>query len=263
MHRSIAHNKLIQAVGLGIFVIVAANVLFFVVANIMHICGVDSNTIGVAVSLPAWPWTHPAHLYGLLTYMFAQVNVLHLAYNMLWLWCFAGILRGHGVSCGYAAVVYLVGGVVGGLSYLLAGATGVVPRNGMLLGSSAAVLAVAAAAGMRFGAYKMSVFPLGHIAVRWIAAGMIAITLIASSPMQLFPHVAGLIAGVLSVFAHKYYVRRKSAAKPMTSRLSDDEQSEFDALLAQVSDSGFNALSHESQQRLFALSKRINNSRSK
>lgn len=85
------------------------------------------------------PWT-------VLTYMFAQYDVLHILFNMLWLYWFGTIML-YRCTPAQMLTLYLYGGLGGALLFLAA--YNLLPlfagSTGMLIGSSASVMAIVTA----------------------------------------------------------------------------------------------------------------------
>ena len=120
--------------------IVLVNAVVFVIVHIAALFGI--GYVGEWLMLPqSWtevmstPWT-------LLTYMFAHFDFLHILGNMLCLYCF-GIVALDLMTPRRFVATYIAGGLAGAAAYLFAAEF--VPSPG-LIGSSAAVMAVAAAA---------------------------------------------------------------------------------------------------------------------
>ncbi len=93
------------------------------------------------VHLSERPWT-------ILTYMFTHVNIIQILSNMLWLWAFGFILQ-ELTGNKKLIPVYIYGGVVGGLVFILANY--LIPPlrpsigTALLLGGNASTMAVAVA----------------------------------------------------------------------------------------------------------------------
>lgn len=86
------------------------------------------------------PGALTAHPWGIVSYLFIHINVLHLTVNMLWLLAFGTMLE---KTAGRGALLsaFVAGAVAGAVVFAVAA-----PGGGYLIGSSAAVLAVAFAA---------------------------------------------------------------------------------------------------------------------
>ena len=120
--------------------IVLVNAVVFVFVHIAALFGI--GYAGEWLMLPqSWtavvsmPWTP-------LTYMFVHFDFLHILGNMLCLYCF-GIVALDLMTPRRFVSTYIAGGLAGAAAYLFAAKF--VPSPG-LIGSSAAVMAVAAAA---------------------------------------------------------------------------------------------------------------------
>jgi len=94
-----------------LYALIAANVSVFVAVAVFGIF--DGGRMLSWLVLPSWLPSMLRQPWSVLSYMFVQTDVLHLLFNMLWLYCFGSILL-H-VNGGRALVrVYVAGGVAGG-----------------------------------------------------------------------------------------------------------------------------------------------------
>ena len=120
------------------------NVIFFLASLVAPKYGVDlTEVLGLHYFMAS-----DFHLYQLVTYMFMHADVLHLLFNMLWLYWF-GQLFLYLFSEKHFRGVYLLGGLCGAALYILA--YNVFPyfsasvQGALLIGASASVLAIAVA----------------------------------------------------------------------------------------------------------------------
>lgn len=264
-----------QAAAGGTWVLLAANLAVFIAVHAAYFCGVSEMAIARAVTLPAEPMMWLRHPWTAVTYMFVQWDFTHLLFNMVWLWSF-GVLasrlmvRGRTVFAAYAA-----GGLAAAAVFVLTGALRA--GNGILLGSSAAVLGVVCATGVLRGRCTVTLILLGSVQVRWLAAGVTALVLITSvadkGTAEVCAHAAGAIAGVLTGLIEMRRRRRVIRPADMTPKpfgrrgaeygprprkgLLPAEQAELDGLLDVVRRGGYNALSVNQRIRLFDLSSKI------
>lgn len=145
------------------------------------------------------PWT-------LFTYMFTHEAVWHMISNMLWLWSFGYILQ-QLTGNRHLAPVYLYGGILGGIFYLLAvnfipalhhSASEIAP----LQGAGPAILAVATATTLISPGFRIFPFLNGGIPL-WILAVLFAGVDYAFISTQgtgvLIAHFAGVLSGVFYV----------------------------------------------------------------
>lgn len=140
------------------------------------------------------PWT-------LFTYMFVHAGLLHILFNMLWLYWF-GALFLYVFSTKHLRGLYILGGLCGGVFYILAynlfplfsaevgGAT--------LVGASASVLAIVVATAYREPDYPIRLFLLGSIRVKYLALIVIGLDVLSITSANAGGHIAhlgGALAG--------------------------------------------------------------------
>ena len=103
--------------------IVWINIGVFVALRLLAIVGVFSgnpsliNTILLWVELPSSPAVLVTRPWTLISYMFAQYDLLHIVFNMLWLYWFGTMFRMVGTSR-QLLVLYLYGGIAGAVLFL-------------------------------------------------------------------------------------------------------------------------------------------------
>lgn len=141
------------------------------------------------------PWT-------LLTYMFMHAGIMHILFNMLWLYWF-GRLFLQFFSAKHLRGVYLLGGICGGLLYMVA--YNVFPyfqymiEGSFLLGASASVLAIVAATAYREPNYPIPLLLIGNIRLKYLALVVIGTDLLfltSSNAGGHISHLGGALAGV-------------------------------------------------------------------
>ncbi len=190
------------------------------------------------------PWT-------VFTYMFTQYELLHLLFNMIWLFWFGRIFMSLFPTGRRLLVLYLTGGLGGAACYMLA--CTLLPAdmglNGRLIGSSAAVIAVVTATGILCPNRRMYLGFNISMAVKWVAVLTISIDLITITISNVgghFAHMGGIIVGVT------YALYLKKVFKD-----SADTHNEMTQLLDKVKRSGYTSLSPSERKRLSTLSQRI------
>ncbi|MCM1503844.1 MAG: rhomboid family intramembrane serine protease [Muribaculum sp.] len=146
------------------------------------------------------PWT-------IVTYMFAQYDVFHILFNMVWLYWFGAIFLIVGDQRRLTAL-YVYGGVGGGLLFMLA--YNFLPVfagvHGWLIGSSASVIAIVAATAILHPDYKVGLLFLGPVALKWIAIVTIAIDFMSVTGANgggHVSHIGGAIVGLIYAMALK------------------------------------------------------------
>ena len=142
------------------------------------------------------PWT-------LVTYMFLHIDVLHLLFNMLWLYAFGRIfllfLDGRRL-----VGIYITGGIAGALLYVVAYAVFPYFRDmGMtsyLMGASASVMAIVFAVSFYRKDYTINLLFIGQIKLLYLALGVFAIDFFSITSANAGGHIAhigGALWGLL------------------------------------------------------------------
>jgi membrane associated rhomboid family serine protease len=212
------------------------------------------------------PWT-------LLTYMFTHHSVWHLLSTSLWLWCFGYILQDLAGN-NKLIPIYLYGGLVGGLVFLLGNNMVPVLERGIantspLLGAGAAVMAIAVATTTLAPDYR--IFPLinGGIPLWVLTAIFVAIdfaTLASGNGAIAAGHLAGGVVGYL--FIHQLRRGRDWGAWMISLMNWFDDlfspekkhrtKSPKDKLHYQSDRKPYQKISNVTQQRLDAILDKIN-----
>lgn len=227
------------------------------------------------------PWT-------LVTYMFAQYDVFHLLFNMLWLYWFGTVFMITGTGRRMAAL-YLLGGVGGGILFMTAYA--VLPvfagMEGWLIGSSAAVIAIVTATAILNPDYRFHLFLLGEVPLKWIAIVTIIIDMVNVTGYNgggHVSHIGGALVGVVYALALKrgiditrpvnrvidmianmfvplFRVNRRKC-RPDGGRMPQNKAGKtdevvLDDILAKIKMSGYTALTQEEKRKLFEISRNI------
>ena len=140
------------------------------------------------------PWT-------LVTYMFAHYGMLHILFNMLWLYWLGRIFMEF-FSPKQLTGVYLLGGWGGALLFLLA--YNLLPHLSMghyfLIGASASVIAIVVATAVYTPNYKIGLLFLGEVSLKWVAIVTVAIDLLSMEGGNLgssIAHIGGAIVGAI------------------------------------------------------------------
>ncbi|WP_239059540.1 rhomboid family intramembrane serine protease [Bacteroides sp. 224] len=119
--------------------------------------------------------------WSLFTYMFMHAGILHILFNMLWLYWFGNIFLQF-FSSKHLRGLYLFGGLCGGLLYMIA--FNVFPyfepvvESSVMVGASASVLAIVAAAAYRAPDYRINLLLFGPVRLKYLAIGVIILDLV-------------------------------------------------------------------------------------
>ena len=155
-----------------IFVNVGIFLLTALVSITLALFNFNSSGIFRWLELPASITRLCYQPWALITYMFMHANLMHLLFNMLWLYCF-GRLFLFFFSARHLRGLYFFGGIVGGLFYILA--YNIFPYfkdsvdYSYLLGASASVLAVSIAVAVKSPEYKVNFMFIGTVRLKYIA----------------------------------------------------------------------------------------------
>jgi len=230
------------------------------------------------------PWT-------LLTYFFTHEGFFHIIFNMLFLFWFGKIIVEY-LGDQRAISMYIIGGIVGGLFYILI--YNLIPyfhervAGSLMLGASAGVYAVVVGAATFMPNYTFFLMFLGPVKIKYIAIFYIILSFsqtIGANAGGELAHLGGALMGfifirqlqrgndigtpILSVMewfkglfrpSPKIRVTHKSkkftGSKKAPSSSSKTDQDEIDAILDKISHSGYESLSKEEKQKLFNASKK-------
>lgn len=279
------HVRLIF-INVGVFILTA---LLAVVLQLFN-CPVDYllQWLEMPASISQFlcqPWT-------LITYMFMHAGLLHILFNMLWLYWF-GELFLQFFSSKHLRGLYILGGICGGLLYLLA--YNIFPyfapmiSYSYLLGASASVLAIVAATAYRAPNVPIRLLLLGTLPLKYLALiviGLDFLFLTSSNAGGHIAHVGGALAGLAfartldkgtdlsllinrcidgltSLFKKKRYHTKMNIKSGGKRRNDYDynshkkaQNNEIDRILDKLKKSGYESLTSEEKKSLFDASKR-------
>ena len=233
-------------------------------------------------SLPRFiiqPWS-------VLTYMFMHAGVLHILFNMLWLYWFGALFLNF-FSARHLRGVYILGGICGGLLYMTA--YNIFPyfrpmtEYSFMLGASASVLAIVAATAYREPDYPIRLFLFGTVRLKYLALVVIVTDLLFITSSNAGGHIAHLggalfgwffivgvrrnrdfASGIVNFFEgigrlfqrkKKMRVRYKKHVSEMNDREYNahkkNEQERINEILDKISRSGYESLTREEKAILF------------
>jgi membrane associated rhomboid family serine protease len=228
------------------------------------------------------PWT-------LLTYSFVHFEFFHALFNLLNLYWFGALVQEY-LGNRRLVSLYVLGALAGAVFYLLA--FNFIPafRNepAILFGASASVTAIIMGAATLLPDYTFSLFILGPVRIKYIAAFVILLSVIAinqGNPGGGIAHIGGAIMGfffIRQLQAGRDLGRPVQAVGDWVSRMAGrsgpsvsyrntaeapgasarksasfmPEQEEIDGILDKISRSGYESLSKEEKQKLFKASQK-------
>lgn len=185
--------------------IVYINIAIFLVLRILAVVGFFLN-----INVTEWiKWIEcPSSIanfiqqpWAIITYMFAQFDVLHILFNMLWLYGFGKLFLEFN-SQKQLLALYIYGGILGALVFMAG--YNLLPvfegYTGWLIGSSASAIAIVIATAILNPEYKVGLLFIGQISLKWIAIITLAIFFLGLSGENSGGHMAhfgGALAGAL------------------------------------------------------------------
>ncbi|MBV6645180.1 MAG: rhomboid family intramembrane serine protease [Cyclobacteriaceae bacterium] len=287
--------------------IIIINVVIFVVINVINVLLFFSGLEGLSrsymsfLALPSSlsfdgpgtsfllrPWT-------IFTYMFVHERFFHILFNMLFLYWFGRIINeflGHKRIIG----LYVTGGLVGGLAYILLynlfPVFQSIVNSSQLIGASAGVFAVVVGAAVFMPNYTFFLLFLGPVKIKYIALFYVFMSFIQTTGSNAggeIAHLGGAAMGWLFItqlrkgndlgdwvinvmnFFKSFFVKQpkikvthrsapkrsaRKKAEKKSARVTKTEQEEIDAILDKISQSGYESLSKDEKQKLFDASKK-------
>ena len=224
--------------------------------------------------------------WSLFTYMYTHEDFMHILLNLLWLH-FSGRIFMQYFNSQKLIDLYVLGGLIGGISYLLAYKFLAIFQNqpNFLIGASASVLAILFASSAFAPNYKVNLPFIGQVPLKYIALASILIDVMSIPKGNAGGHIAhlgGAITGIVFVLQWKKenditkYINKtrlslvgllsKNKLKTVHKRAMNDDDfrtkkieksKKIDAILEKISRSGYDSLSNAEKDFLFNQSKKL------
>ena len=158
--------------------------------------------------------------WSLITYMFLHFDFLHILFNLLVLYWFGRIFLDYFTQKQLLGL-YFIGGLAGGLLYLLAYNTlpvfSQVVDSSFLLGASASIIAILIAGAFRDPNREIHLFLIGRVPLKYLALFMVFSYIIGISTSN----AGGNIAHLGGVLAGYWFVARQRKGSDITSGISN------------------------------------------
>lgn len=247
--------------------------------NILNLFSVPSSVKAFILR----PWT-------LITYMFTHKDILHILFNMLWLYWFGTIFLEY-LDQKKLVSVYLLGGITGAIVYIISfnifPAFDQVVSESVAIGASASVLAVVVAIAVYVPEYSVNLFLLGRIKIKWVALVIFILTSVMDFSVNSggkLAHIGGAGFGYLYTsslrrgldlgkglnkvidFLATLFKPRKKMRVTYKKRTTDYEynkaktehQGQINKILDKISKGGYDSLTKEEKDLLFSESQKKN-----
>lgn len=187
-------------INIGVFVMV------HLISVVLMLFNIDNGSWLTFIELPSQPAVFLRRFWTLFTYMFVHYDVWHILFNMLWLYWFGQIFLQY-FGARQLGGLYLLGGIAGGLLYLLS--YNIFPyfaaRQGMMCGASAAIMAIVLATAMRAPDYKVNLMFIGAVSLKYIAGITILIDLLSMSTPNAGGHIAHIGGAIMGIIYVSYW----------------------------------------------------------
>ncbi len=285
-------NGLIQLILINVFVFLLLLVLqvSFSLSGKSGIYDLILNQVALKSNLAHVlykPWT-------LLTYCFVHQNVLHILFNMLFLFWFGQLVQEY-LGSRRLVSIYLLGGIFGGIVFIAL--YNLVPLyrsqlDVLNLGASGAVYAVMLGAATLLPNYTFHVLIIGPVRIKYIAAFWVIVSFAqipGTNAGGNIAHLSGALFGymyirmlrrgidlgqpveaVLDFFKRlfakqprptmqvKYRSQTRTTYSTYSTASAEDYpgDEEIDAILDKISKSGYESLTREEKQKLYKASQK-------
>ncbi len=278
-------------VNVAVWVLVQALKVIFFFFNSPDVAAVVSilmQALAIPASIPMLylrPWT-------VITYMFLHFDFWHILFNMFWLYGFGRIFLEF-LPSKQLVLIYFLGGISGGLVYVLAFNTfpvftPIVPVS-FALGASASVMAIVTSVAVFVPNYTIQLFLFGKLKIIYLAVVLFVFDFFmipSGNAGGHIAHIGGALFGAIYILMYRYSrtirqpgsstgfmrngfnkFRRKARMEPSyggnSSRpLSDEEynlkkrdtQKRVDEILEKISKGGYDCLTKDEKEFLFKTS---------
>lgn len=276
-------------------ILIYINLAVFIVAAIFRLYGFlmqsDTNYILKYLGLPAIFDSFKTRPWSIITYMFTHMHFLHILFNLLFLYWFGSIFVRY-LSQRQLLGVYLTGGIIGGVIYMLSFNLFPVFEDlryvSVAIGASASVMAIVIASASLVPDHKIFMLFFGQVKLKYIAIAVIIIDIISIPVDNAGGHIAHLGGALFGFLFIVFYKKGRDLTKPMiriidffvelfapkpkirvssrNKKKSESdyeynarkkaEQQEIDKILEKISQSGYQSLSDKEKEKLFKSSKK-------
>lgn len=218
------------------------------------------------------PWT-------VFTYFFVHIELFHLLFNMMFLYWF-GIIIQDFIGSERIVKLFIWGGIAGAVAYLLlvnSFAYFILKGPTYLNGASAGVFAIVIAAATIKPTFRIHLFFIGDIQIKYVAAFYLVWSFIETTGTNAGGNIAHL-GGALMGFFYGYYFKNpqktnvfvqeekvfsftKVAQKRIFESAHEQDnqevvEEELNQILDKISKSGYDSLSKYEKRRLFKASQK-------
>ena len=272
-----------------IFINIAVFILIRLLGILLLLFNLQDFPILLYLQLPASPIALLSRPWTLFTYMFTHFELLHILFNMLWLYWF-GELFLQVFNERQLGGLYVLGGLAGALffvvSYNLFPYFQEVASFSFLMGASASVMAIVFAISFYRKEIEINLLFIGRIKLIYLALFTFVIDLLAMTSDNAGGHIAHIGGALFGIWFASRYAQGKDLTAPI-NRLIDklvnlgkrkpkmsvtyggrsnkdweynarkqQQAANIDAILDKLKRSGYGSLSADEKKQLFDASKK-------
>jgi membrane associated rhomboid family serine protease len=270
-------------VNAGVFLFVNIFSLLFLILSKPEIGLIPEEQLSLPLNFQQLfyqPWS-------IITYMFMHASVLHILFNMLWLYWFGEIFVLY-LSEKKILPLYFLGGISGAFLSLLA--INFIPafeayRSVPMVGASAAVIAIVFAAATLNPEHQLQLFLIGRVPLKYVALIPLLIDIVSirnGNAGGYIAHIGGALSGyfyikalqggfdfaspfnklfdgITNLFKPKSNIKvtyKNEARQAANISRTKTEQQRVDEILDKIARSGYDSLTKEEKDFLFNYSKK-------
>jgi membrane associated rhomboid family serine protease len=253
------------------------NVAVFFIAILLNLIGSSMGygdlfweQVIYYLTFPSNSLQWPTHFYTLFTYQFFHSDLLHLLFNMIWLYWMGQLLLDF-IKPRQFHFIYLLGGAVGAIFFAVYANIPIFKPLPYFALSTAAtsVMAIFAALATLVPNYSIKLMIVGNVKVKYLFFVYVALDLIGAEKVGLGivpTHLGGALFGFIyikllqngtdisAIFKKKPKLKIVKNEKPKQGS-NVVNQKEVDIILDKISKSGYDNLSKAEKDILFRASK--------
>lgn len=267
--------------------IVYLGIQFFLI--LMKLFTLNGEIIIPYLALPSEPGMLLLRPWTLITYMFLHQDFFHILFNMVALYWFGKLFLMY-FNGKQLMTLYLFGGIVGGLVYIVS--FNIFPlfeqlsEMSILMGASGSIMAIIVATALYSPDMEMRMLLMGTIKLKYIALAVVLISffgITSSNAGGEIAHLGGALFGyffivslrrgkdttrgfsqLLDSISNLFKPRRLKVKKPSSGRKMTDEEYnmnkakdmvDIDRILDKIKASGYGSLTAAEKQKLFEQGK--------
>ena len=269
-------------INVGIFVLIRLVSVFLMLFNI------NSTSFLQYLQFPSSPELFLYRPWTVFTYMFTHFDVLHILFNMLWLYWFGKLFLTYWGERQLGGL-YVWGGIAGAVLFMLS--YNIFPyfqhlaNDSYLMGASASVMAIVFAVAFYQKDLEVNLLIVGKVKLIYLAIFTFVIDLLAITSSNAGGHLAHIGGALLGIYFAVQIQKGKDLTRPM-NRLIDwfvnlgkrkpkmkvsykrtetdyeynarkhQEIVDLDSILDKLKRSGYESLSSDEKKRLFDASRK-------